>query len=170
MLEAIKQRQSIRKYQNTPVETEKINSLLEAAMNAPTARNTQEWKFVVITNREALNDMCNLSPYTTMMKEAPCAILVLADLEKAINKEYGLINCAAAIENLIIEAMHQELGTCWCGIAPVEERMNKIREIFNLKGESLRPFNIISLGYPAEGLENKFVDKYDETRVHYETY
>ena len=109
MLEAIKQRQSIRKYQNTPVETEKINSLLEAAMNAPTARNTQEWKFVVITNREALNDMCNLSPYTTMMKEAPCAILVLADLEKAINKEYGLINCAAAIENLIIEAMHQEL-------------------------------------------------------------
>ena len=48
--------------------------------------------------------------------------------------------------------------------------MNKIREIFNLKGESLRPFNIVSLGYPAEGLENKFVDKYDETRVHYETY
>ena len=82
-------------------------------------------------NREALNDMCNLSPYTTMMKEAPCAILVLADLEKAINKEYGLINCAAAIENLIIEAMHQELGTCWCGIAPVEERIEKFKNILN---------------------------------------
>ena len=77
---------------------------------------------------------------------------------------------AAASENLLLEAANLGLGAVWLGIAPVEERMNKIREIFNLKGESLRPFNIISLGYPAEGLENKFVDKYDETRVHYETY
>lgn len=164
MLEAIKQRQSIRKYQNTPVETEKINSLLEAAMNAPTARNTQEWKFVVITNREALNDMCNLSPYTTMMKEAPCAILVLADLEKAINKEYGLINCAAAIENLIIEAMHQELGTCWCGIAPVEERIEKFKEYFKL-ADNEYPVGVVAVGYSNE--KKPLINNFDPKKVRY---
>lgn len=164
MLEAIKQRQSIRKYQNTPVETEKINSLLEAAMNAPTARNTQEWKFVVITNREALNDMCNLSPYTTMMKEAPCAILVLADLEKAINKEYGLINCAAAIENLIIEAMHQGLGTCWCGIAPVEERIEKFKEYFKL-ADNEYPIGVVAVGYSNE--KKPLINNFDPKKVRY---
>ena len=164
MLEAIKQRQSIRKYQNTPIETEKINSLLEAAMNAPTARNTQEWKFVVITNREALNDMCNLSPYTTMMKEAPCAILVLADLEKAINKEYGLINCAAAIENLIIEAMHQELGTCWCGIAPVEERIEKFKEYFKL-ADNEYPIGVVAVGYSNE--KKPLINNFDPKKVRY---
>ena len=164
MLEAIKQRQSIRKYQNTPVETEKINSLLEAAMNAPTARNTQEWKFVVITNREALNDMCNLSPYTTMMKEAPCAILVLADLEKAINKEYGLINCAAAIENLIIEAMHQELGTCWCGIAPVEERIEQSKKYFKL-ADNEYPVGVVAVGYSNE--KKPLINNFDPKKVRY---
>ena len=81
-----------------------------------------------------------------------------------------LSDMAAASENLLLEAANLGLGAVWLGIAPVEERMNKILEIFNLESESLRPFNIISLGYPAEGFENKFVDKYDETRVHYETY
>lgn len=98
MLKEIEQRQSIRKYQNKAVEKEKIITLLKAAMNAPTARNTQEWKFKVITNREALNEIVNLSPYTTMMKEAPCAILVMADLNKAINIEYGLINCVPQLK------------------------------------------------------------------------
>lgn len=100
MLKEIKKRQSIRKFKDTPIEKEKIIEILKAAMNAPTARNTQEWKFKVITNKEALNNMVNLSPYTSMMQEAPCAILVSADLNKAINIEYGLINCAAAIENM----------------------------------------------------------------------
>lgn len=164
MLEAIKQRQSIRKYQNAPVEPEKINSLLEAAMNAPTARNTQEWKFIVITNREALNDMCNLSPYTTMMKEAPCAILVLADLEKAINKEYGLINCAAAIENLIIEAMNQGLGTCWCGIAPVEERIEKFKAYFNL-ADNEYPVGVVAVGYSNE--KKPLINNFDPKKIRY---
>lgn len=164
MLEAIKQRQSIRKYQSTPVEPEKINSLLEAAMNAPTARNTKEWKFIVITNREALNDMCNLSPYTTMMKEAPCAILVLADLEKAINIEYGLINCAAAIENLIIEAMNQGLGTCWCGIAPVEERIEKFKEYFKL-ADNEYPAGVVAVGYSNE--KKPLVNNFDPKKIRY---
>lgn len=157
MLKEIEQRQSIRKYKDTPIEKEKINEILKAAMNAPSARNTQEWKFKVITNKEALNNMINLSPYMTMMKEAPCAILVSADLNKVINIEYGLINCAAAIENILIEAINQGLGTCWCGIAPVEQRIADFKEYFKLPDNEY-PVGVVALGYSNENkpLINRF--------------
>lgn len=148
MLKEIENRQSIRKYLNKAVEEEKITELLKAAMNAPTARNTQEWKFKVITNQAILNDLPTLSPYTTMMKKAPCAILVMADLTKAINIEYGLINCAA-IENMLIEAVHLGLGTCWCGIAPVRERIENFTNYFNLD-ENEYPVGVVAVGYGNE--------------------
>ncbi|WP_296880004.1 nitroreductase family protein [Thomasclavelia sp.] len=164
MLEAIKTRQSIRKYQDKAVEMEKIDIILEAAMNAPTARNTQEWEFMVITNRDALDKMTELSPYTTMMKEAPVAILVYANMQKAINHEYALINCAAAIENLIIEATHLELGTCWCGIAPVDERIEKFKQYFNLTDDQY-PVGVVAIGYSNE--KKPLINTYDATKVKY---
>ena len=76
---------------------------------------------------------------------------------------------AAAATTLLLEASYLDLGAVWVNIAPKEERMNYISNLFNLS-ENLRPFNIISIGYPAEGEENKFIDKYHEDRVHYEKY
>ena len=76
---------------------------------------------------------------------------------------------SAAAENMLLEACNLNLGGLWNGVAPTDEKMEKIRELFNLN-ENIKPFCIISLGYPADGLENKFMDKYDETRIHYEKY
>ena len=70
MLKELWERQSIRKYLNKPVEPEKIEELLRAAMNAPTARNSQSWRFLVVTDRNALDTMTDLQPYTGMMKTA----------------------------------------------------------------------------------------------------
>lgn len=77
MLTEIWTRQSIRRYEDRTVEKEKLEELLRAAMHAPTARNTQSWRFMVIRNRKALDEMTTLQPYTGMMKTAPCAILVM---------------------------------------------------------------------------------------------
>lgn len=77
MLKELYDRQSIRHFTTQKVEEEKIEKLLRAAMNAPTARNRQDWRFLVIRNKEALNTMQELQPYTGMMKEAACAILVM---------------------------------------------------------------------------------------------
>ena len=63
MLEELFNRVSIRHYQNREVEQAKLEEMLRAAMNAPTARNTQSWRFLVITNRETLNHMTELQPY-----------------------------------------------------------------------------------------------------------
>lgn len=164
MLKEIEQRQSIRKFLNQPIEENKILELLKAAMNAPTARNTQEWKFKVITNRQALNDITGLSPYTGMMKEVPCAILVMADLDKAISIEYGLINCSAAIENILIEAVSQGLGACWCGIAPVEKRIADFKAYFHLAANEL-PVGIVALGYSNE--TKPLIDRFNAENISY---
>ena len=119
MLKELYERQSIRKYLDKPVEEEKIMELLRAAMNAPTARNTQSWRFMVIENREALDHMQTLSPYTGMMKTAPCAIMVLGDKRDIEPEEYLYVNAAAAIENMLIEAVHQGLGTCFTSRSPL---------------------------------------------------
>ena len=145
MLKEIEKRQSIRKYKDTAVEKEKITEILKAAMNAPTARNSQEWEFKV-------------------MQEAPCAILVIANLDKAKNVEYGLINCAAAIENMLIEAVNQGLGSCWCGIAPVEQRIKDFKNYYHLK-ENEYPVGVVALGYSNE--DKPLIDRYDSKKVSY---
>ena len=81
MLKELFDRRSIRRYEDRPVEPEKLTELLRAAMNAPTARNTQGWRFLVLQDRSTLREMTTLSPYTGMMASAGAAILVLADRE-----------------------------------------------------------------------------------------
>ena len=111
--------------------------MLRAAMNAPTARNTQSWRFLVITNRETLNHMTELQPYTGMMKEAYCAILVMGDRNVNPIDEYLYVDAAAAIENMLIEGVHQGLGTCWCAVGPSKERISKFKEYFHLEDHLL---------------------------------
>ena len=77
----------------------------------------------------------------------------------------------AACENMLLEAVNLGLGALWNGVAPEEERMQKIGEIIGIDDIStLKPYSIVTVGYPADGWENKFMDKFDEERIHYEKY
>ena len=157
-------RVSIRHYQNREVEQAKLEEMLRAAMNAPTARNTQSWRFLVITNRETLNHMTELQPYTGMMKEAYCAILVMGDRNANPVDEYLYVDAAAAIENMLIEGVHQGLGTCWCAVGPSKERISKFKEYFHLK-DHLLPVAVVAVGYSAE--DKTRIDQYDPEKVSY---
>lgn len=169
--ENIRNRRSIRKYSDKEIPDEYVDKLLRAAMQAAGSRmGAEPWEFIVVKDKETIKKLSELDSNTKPLKTATLAIVSIANIERVHYERVWQQDMAAASENLLLEAANLGLGAVWLGIAPVEERMNKIREIFNLESESLRPFNIISLGYPAEGFENKFVDKYDETRVHYETY
>ena len=77
---------------------------------------------------------------------------------------------SAAAENMLLEAVNLGLGGLWNGVAPTEETMEKVAELFGLDNENQKPFCVITLGYPADGWENKFMDKFDEERIHYEKY
>lgn len=164
MLNEIYHRHSIRKFTNQPVEQEKITALLKAAMQGPTAKNSQCWRFMVITDRSDLNHLPKMSPYMQMGKTAQIAILVMGDKNATSDDGYIYVDCAAAIENILLEAVHLGLGTCWCGIAPQNERIQLFKDYFEITDQYL-PVGLVMIGYPDETKE--FIDRYDETKITY---
>lgn len=156
-------RVSIRKYQDRPIEEEKITAILKAAMQAPSARNQQPWEFYVVTNKEVLKKLSEASAYAGMTKDAPVAI-VSAYRKNCAVPEYAQIDLSIAMENLWLETASQGLGGVWLGIAPIEERMKKVEEILSMP-DDLRAFAIFPLGYPAE--ERKQQERFDPQRIHY---
>ncbi|MBU3189575.1 nitroreductase family protein [Clostridium bowmanii] len=164
-MKEILNRRSIRKYEDRPVEVEKINKLLRAAMQAPSAANQKPWEFIVVEDKKTLKILSETSPYSKMVANSAVTFILLSRKEGLIFQECSQQDMAAAAENLLLEAVELDLGAVWLGVAPVEERINYIKEMFNLP-ENIEPFAIIPVGYP-DGQKNEFVDRFDETRVHY---
>ncbi len=162
-MNSIFHRISIRKYQDRPVEPEKIREILRAAMQAPSAANQQPWEFFVVTNKEKLKELSECSPFASMTKDAPVAI-VSAYRKNCRLIDYAQIDLSIAMENIWLETDALGLGGVWLGIAPLENRMKAVEEILDMP-ENLRAFGIFPLGYPAE--ERPQQDRFEEERIHY---
>ena len=162
-MNSIYHRTSIRRYQNRPVEREKIEAILRAAMQAPSATNQQPWEFYVVTDQNRIRELSRVSPYAYPAEQAPVVIVpVYRKVCRA--PAYAQIDLAIALENLWLETDSLGLGGVWLGIAPVEERMLAVERILDIP-EELRAFALFPLGYPAE--ERQQQDRYDESRIHY---
>ena len=155
---------SVRKYQDKPVEKEKTLAILRAAMQAPSAGNQQPWEFYVVTDKQKLKELSEVSPYAGMTKDAPAAI-VSAYRTKCWMPEFAQIDLSIAMENLWLETDAQGLGGVWLGIAPVEDRMEAVEKIMDMP-EGLRAFAIFPYGYPAETRQQQ--DRFDESRIHWD--
>ena len=164
-MKEIFQRFSVRRYTGQKVEQEKIKALLGAAMSAPSARDTKPWQFIVIRDKQILSDIAGFHPFASMLPEADCGILVCGDYRLEDQLGYLAINCAAATQNILLEAVGQGLGACWLGVYPREERMKALSSLLNLP-EYIVPISLISVGYPAEERAQK--DRYDEDRIRYD--
>ena len=156
-------RVSIRKYQDKPVEKEKTEAILRAAMQAPSAANQQPWEFYVVTNKEKLDALSRVSPYAGMTKNAPAAIVSVYRKDCTI-PAYAQIDLSIAMENPWLETDAQGLGGVWLGIAPQEDRMKAVEDVLGLP-DTVRAFAIFPYGYPAE--ERKQQDRFDESRIHF---
>lgn len=115
-MNSIFHRVSIRKFQDKPVEPEKIETLLRAAMAAPSARNQQPWEFYVVTNKDLIQKLSTVSPYAGCAKDAP-VLIVSAYREDAISPAYAQIDLSIANENIWLEADALGLGGVWLGNA-----------------------------------------------------
>ena len=162
-VEAILTRRSIRKYTEQPVSDEVLKELLEAAMYAPSASNQQPWCFVVINDRKIMNEIPKYHPYAQMLKEAPVAILVCCDSDLQL-EEYGVQDCSAATQNILLAAHARGLGAVWLGVYPAEPRVTTIKNLLNLPEHTI-PISLISIGYPAE--QKSQPDRYRADKVHY---
>lgn len=165
VLDNIATRTSIRDYEARPVEKEKVEKMLRAAMAAPTAMNKQPWHFVVVEQRSVLDSLAGANPYAKMLLKAPPAIVVCGDMDKVIEgggRDFWIQDASAATENLLLAAHAMGLGAVWTGAYPSEERSKAISATLSLP-DNLVPLNMIVIGYPAEHPQPK--DKFKEENI-----
>jgi nitroreductase len=163
LIQTIFARRSIRKYTAEPVSDADIKTMLEAAMAAPSASNRKPWHFVVVTERQTLDNLADIHPYGKMLFEATLCIAVCGDLN--ISEPYWVQDCSAATENLLLAAAALGLGAVWLGVHPREERASAVQRVLGIP-ETVAPLNLISIGHPAEEKEAR--TQYDGTRAHRE--
>lgn len=146
--EAIRSRRSIRNYQDRPIEQDKLARVLEAGRLAPSARNLQEWKFVVVIDKEKRQKLSEAAMGQPYVASAPVVIAACATQTENVMPcgQYCYpIDLAIAVDHMSLAAIAEGLGTCWIG-AFYEE---KVKDILGIP-EKIRVVVIMILGYPAE--------------------
>ncbi len=164
-MDSIFHRTSIRSFQPRPVEQEKVEQLLRAAMAAPSAGNQQPWSFYVVTDPAVNEALAGCSPYAGCAKAAP--LVIVPCYREAICRypENAQLDLSASVENLLLEADALGLGAVWLGIAPLTERMAAVAEVLHLpEGETA--FALVPCGYPAAAPKPQ-QDRFDRSRVRY---
>ena len=148
IIDAIKERRSVRSYTDKPVEREKIDRLLEAARLAPSASNRQEWRFVVVTDQERRTQLVEAANNQKFVGQAPVVIAACAESDGHVmrcGQPCYPIDVAIAIDHMTLQAAAEGLGTCWIG-AFYEEPARKILGI----PEKIRVVELLTVGYPAD--------------------
>lgn len=148
-IETILTRRSIRRYEDRPVDESLIEQLLAAAMAAPSARNGQPWRFIVIDDAETLRAIAEMNPNASMAAEAPLGILVCGDLGLEKSPGYWVVDCAAATQNMLLAAHALGLGAVWTGVWPRENRVKGLAGLLGLP-DHVVPHSLVVIGYPAE--------------------
>ena len=151
-LEIVQQRRSLRAYLDKPVEPAKLEYMLECARLAPSWKNLQCWRFVVVTDRETRQaltaSMQDSNPGRKALLEAP-AVIVLCALPTASEvwegKDFMMLDAGLAMEHLILAATEQGLGTCWQGMF----REQVVRRVLGIP-EDIRVVAMTPVGYPAQ--------------------
>jgi nitroreductase len=148
LTEAIKKRRSIRKYLPRKVENDKLDRVLEAGRLAPSAKNLQEWRFVVVRDEGRRKRLAEAAKGHTFVGEAPVVIAACATVTDYVMTCGQLtypIDLAIALEHMVLAAAAEGLGTCWIGAFYEEE----VKKILNIPPE-VRVVALLPLGYPDE--------------------
>lgn len=168
VLHNILQRKSVRAYTDRAVSHEQLDTLIRAAMAAPTGRDMRPWHFIVLEGRHQLSPLAEQLPYAKMLAEAQAAVVVCGDM--SVTDKEGkpsrnwTFDCSAATENLLLQAEAMGLGAVWTGVYPYDERLEAVKQVLQLP-DHLIPLNVIPIGYPKGDPQPK--DKYDPAKVEY---
>lgn len=165
VLDNIHSRKSVRSYTEEPVSPEQVETILKAAMAAPSARNLQPWRFVVV-REPATKDKLAVG-FNKMIAKAPVVIVVCGQTTKKDGESNNnwTADCAAATENLLLAAESIGLGAVWTACYPYEDRMNPAIEALGLP-KDIKPYCIVPVGHPAGNDKPK--DKWKPENIHYE--
>jgi nitroreductase len=166
-LNTIYSRRSVRSFTGEAVSRKTLIKILKAAMAAPSAVNIQPWAFVVVTKREILDELCARLPYAKMLDKAGAAIVVcgIPDKDEVFSKDYWIMDCSVASENILLACHALGLGAVWTAVHVDKERIANVRNILNIP-KTIIPLNVIPIGVPKE--KGKALDKFKEDNIHWE--
>jgi len=167
LLKCIRERYSVRKFQNKPIEQGKLVTLLKAAQLAPSARNIQPCKFIVILDeekREKLTDICKGQKF---ISQAPVTIAICAnntDYTMTCGQTAYTVDAAIAAEHIVLQAAEMGLGTCWIGSFSHDE----MAELIDLP-KDYKIVTLLPIGYPAVEKGNRNLKSIEEV-VSYDSF
>jgi len=151
VIDAIRERRSIRSFLDKPIPKEKLVRILDAGRLAPSANNKQPWKFVVVIDQKMRKKLADASKYQEFVGEAPAVIIAVA-----LNPDY-VMSCGVpgyacdisiALDHMMLAAVEEDLGTCWIGAFYQQTVMNLLNIPKEYKVVALLP-----IGFPAESSE-----------------
>lgn len=162
VLKVIQQRRSVRKYKGNPVPEEVLQRVLEAARLAPSGKNYQPWKFIIVQDKELKEKLAQASAEQLFMVEAPIIIVGCGFPEESYSRmgrymKSWPVDVTIALEHLILQATEEGLGTCWIGSFEEEE----VKSILNVP-EDVRVLALTPLGYPDETVPYRGRKRLDE--------
>ncbi|MBO4621317.1 MAG: nitroreductase family protein [Paludibacteraceae bacterium] len=160
-------RVSVREFTGKKITADQIDTLLRAAMSAPSALNRQPWAFIVVTDEALLAKLGEALPYSRCSNKPACAIIPCGDLSKAIEGDmaaFWVNDVSAATENLLLAAHAMGLGAVWTGLHPDMNRAALVQQMLGLP-EHIIPLCVVPVGVPAENPAVK--DKYLPENIHY---
>lgn len=165
VMETIKNRRSVRKFKKEQIKDSELEAILEAAIYAPTALNEQPWHFTVIQNKELIDEINTVSkktlaenpdsmknlpeslinamsnPKYNILYEAPTLIVVSGNK----NAHAAIVDCSAAIQNMLLAAESMNIGSVWLGLVRPYFTTENVKKL-NIP-ENFEPFYGIAFGY-----------------------
>ena len=151
---AISQRSSVRAYKATDVEEDKLKKILEAARLSPSASNRQDWKFIMVKNKDTKKKLAKATFGQSFIGEAPVVLVACGTDSKAVmgcGQPTHTVDVSIACAFMILQAYELGLGTCWIGAFNEGET----KKILNIP-EHVRVVAVIPLGYPNQPPSQKF--------------
>ncbi|MFW6040835.1 MAG: nitroreductase family protein [Thermoplasmatota archaeon] len=155
VFEAIKKRRSIRNYSDKKISNKKIERLLVASREAPSAKNLQPWKLLIVTGKKMKKELVSACYNQAFISDAGAFIVGLTEDEK-----WADIDLAIALDHLSLEAVELDLGTCWIGAF----KEDKIKEIIDIP-EGYEITICMTVGYPKKIPEKTVKKSIDELAI-----
>jgi len=158
-------RQSVRSFDTSrPVEEEKLETMIRAGMNAPSAMGQHAWRMLTVTDPDLLSRISDHGKWWKMLKACPLGIVMLTDTDQlgGLPEEYQVVSNAAAAENILLAAHALGLGGVYLGLSRDDSGYEGLAQLLNVP-RNLRITGILAVGYPEKEL-NAPEDRFDPAK------
>jgi nitroreductase len=171
-MELLKQRRSIRQFQEQAIEQEKVDLLTQAALRSPSSRGVNPWEFIVVTEKQMLKKLSQAKPHgATFLANAPLAVVICADTTKT---DVWVEDASIATLILHLAATDLGLGSCWIQLRRREydDQISAGTYVAQLLGldDQMAVEAIMAIGYPAVQKPPHDLASLQFTKIHYERF